>query len=156
MVHLLIASCLYLFYLSCYFILTNSYALTSNQPIILNIKRLSNVHNYNSSINDQDYKNKLKNGRTNPSFFLSVLGIHPGQPFEFNLQKWKAIQHSGLFYNLTALSKLTPHGVVLNISGYELPSISFSPEATLVASIDNPEIIGGVSILYYIAYILYI
>ena len=84
--------------------------------------------------------------RTNPNFFQMTLGIEAGKPFNFDIDKWKAIQRSGLFKNLTAKAvAVGTSEVVLKVSGDELPSIRFSPEVSVAASIDRPEISGGVS-----------
>ena len=93
---------------------------------------------------------KLPQGdvRTKPNFFQTTLGIEAGKPFNFEIDKWKAIQRSGLFKNLTAKAvAVGTSEVVLKISGDELPSIRFSPEISVAASLDRPEVSGGVSFL---------
>lgn len=112
---------------------------TSKFPVLLNLKRVSS--NDTSAF-------RLPKGevRTKPYFFEHVLGIQAGKPFSFDISKWKAIQQSGLFKNLTAKATSTKTGeVVLKITGDEMPSIKFSPEISVAASFDRPEVSGGVS-----------
>lgn len=118
---------------------TQAALLSAKAPIILNLKRVM--------INETGLI-RLPQGaiRTNPNFFQMTLGIEAGKPFNFDIDKWKAIQRSGLFKNLTAKAvAVGTSEVVLKVSGDELPSIRFSPEVSVAASIDRPEISGGVS-----------
>ena len=112
---------------------------SSRAPIILNLNRVAT--------NETGLIKLPKAGvRTKTLFFERTLGIESGKPFNFDIEKWKAIQRSGLFRNLTA--KAAPVGtneVILKISGQELPSIRFAPEVSVAASIDRPEVSGGVS-----------
>jgi hypothetical protein len=112
---------------------------SSRAPIILNLNRVAT--------NETGLIKLPKAGvRTKSLFFEKTLGIECGKPFNFDIEKWKAIQRSGLFRNLTA--KAAPVGsneVILKISGQELPSIRFAPEVSVAASIDRPEVSGGVS-----------
>jgi hypothetical protein len=112
---------------------------TSRAPIVLNLKRVAT--------NDTGIAKLLKSEiRTKSRFFEDTLRIMSGRPFNLDLDRWNAIQRSGLFKNLTA--EAIPIGrneVALRISGVELPSIRFSPEISVAASIDRPEVSGGVS-----------
>ena len=85
-------------------------------------------------------------GRTKPQLFQQILGLIPGSPFTFNIEKWRSIVSCGLFHNLTANTVNTADGVYLNVSGYESSSIMLSPEITVTTSLENPEIVGGVRI----------
>ena len=89
----------------------------------------------------------LKSGvRTKTNFFIDTLRIRSGKPFNLDLDRWNAIQRSGLFKNLTAEAiPIGKNEVALRISGVELPSIRFAPEISVAASIDRPEVSGGVS-----------
>jgi hypothetical protein len=117
---------------------------SSRAPIILNLNRVAT--------NETGLIKLPKAGvRTKSLFFEKTLGIESGKPFNFDIEKWKAIQRSGLFRNLTA--KAAPVGsneVILKISGQELPSIRFAPEVSVAASIDRPEVSGGVSSKCYL------
>lgn len=117
---------------------TSTGLLSSRAPIILNLNRVA-------SNETGLLKFPKASVRTKSLFFEKTLGIESGKPFNFDIEKWKAIQRSGLFRNLTA--KAAPVGsneVILQISGQELPSIRFSPEVSVAASIDRPEVSGGV------------
>jgi hypothetical protein len=119
-----------------------SLSLMSGSPIALNIWKLP--YNYNAS--HPPALDSLQPGRTKEVFFREVLGLEPGKPFLFSIDRWRLLQSCGLFYNLTASSTTTPDDKVqLVIAGFEKPSISFSPEVTLLASIESPQIMGGVS-----------
>lgn len=83
-------------------------------------------------------------GRTRVKFFEKVLGIRPGAPFEFSLDKWRAIQHCHLFHNITGRTFESEDGVVVEISAFENPSISVKPELSVGLSSSNPDISGGV------------
>lgn len=83
--------------------------------------------------------------RTNALFFEETLGIERGQPLSFDIDRWRAIQRCGLFKNLTAKAFANDKGeVTLHVLGEELPSIHFSPEVSVAASLDKPEASGGV------------
>jgi hypothetical protein len=110
---------------------------TSRIPVRLDLKRLSASGNAASS--------SLREAKTQPAFFKDVLGLRSGEPFDFNLERWKALGRCGLFRNLTARTVMGQDGVYLNITGFEVPSTSFAPEVTAVASLDNPEVLGGVT-----------
>ena len=93
----------------------------------------------------RDRRSAVRRGKSKITLFQEVLGLKPDEPFIFNRDKWEALKNSGLFVNLTASSAMSHDGVVLNITGYELPSTKFSPEVAVVASLENPEVHGGVS-----------
>lgn len=111
---------------------------TSMNPIILKLRR------YNSD-------NKTSAIKTKALFFNNVLDLKPGKPFELNIDKWIALQRSGLFSNLTAKSVVirdSSNGnisdtISLEISGIENPTTSFSPELGFSLSV-SPEVCGGV------------
>ena len=113
--------------------------LSSKSPIALNLHR--------AIVNDTSLVRVPQSGvRTRSQFFEKTLGLVPGKPFDFDLLKWNAIQSSGLFRNLTAkATQVGANEVLLTITGQELPSIRFSPEVSVAASIDRPEVSGGVS-----------
>ena len=101
---------------------------TSGVPIVLNVK-----------------KSDKGPCISKPLFFQRALDIEPGSAFTFNMDKWKELAKCGLFANLTAQSSIAPDGgVALSISGTELPSTYFTPEASIVASLESPEVLGGV------------
>ena len=110
-------------------------------PIILKLHRFSN-NNKTSTIKDS---------KTKALFFSRVLDLQPGKPFELNVDKWIALQRSGLFSNLTAKSVVikdsssnNSESVALEISGIENPSTTFAPEIGVSLSITTPEVCGGV------------
>lgn len=113
---------------------------TSMNPIILKLQRFSND---NKTLT-------IKDSKTKALFFSRVLELQPGMPFELNIDKWIALQRSGLFSNLTAKSVVTKDGVnnsdgvALEISGIENPSTSFAPEIGVSLSLTTPEVCGGV------------
>jgi hypothetical protein len=74
-----------------------------------------------------------------------VLGLVPGKRFEFSLDRWIALKESGLYRNLTAKTILKDNEVILEVSGVEMPCVTFAPEVSVGASLSNPNIAGGVS-----------
>lgn len=84
-------------------------------------------------------------GRTRAKFFETVLGIRPGQVFEFPLEKWRAIQQSNLFHNITGRTYESDDGIIMEVQAVENPSISIKPEVSVGLSPSNPDISGGVS-----------
>lgn len=87
--------------------------------------------------------------RTQSRFFEDVLGIAPGVPFDFSVDKWRMLTHSRLFSNLSARAVMVDDGVALEIHGVEYPSQAFQPEITMgLPSFDQPEISGGVRFRY--------
>lgn len=92
----------------------------------------------------------VKPPRTQSQFFEDVLGIAPGAPFDFNVDKWRMLTHSRLFSNLSARAIMVDDGVALEIHGVEYPSQAFQPEVTMgLPSLDQPEISGGVRFCYF-------
>ena len=85
-------------------------------------------------------------GRTRSLFFERALGLVPGKPFVFSIDRWLEIQRCGLFRNLTAKTITDNYdNVALQINGIENPSLSISPELGLSLSFVRPEISGGVA-----------
>ena len=108
----------------------------SANPIRINLRKFG--RNFNES-NPDTFKPKTK-----PEFFKRVLDLDPNEPFDFNLDRWNALLRCGLFHNLSTHAFPNGDGVGLDIFGWELPSVTVSPELTLEASISKPEISGGV------------
>jgi hypothetical protein len=54
---------------------------------------------YDNKITKKDVNTTLveTQGRTNSRRIASALGLHPGQPFQWNAQKWRRIASSGIF-----------------------------------------------------------
>jgi hypothetical protein len=109
---------------------------TRCNPVVLNVGKKTK--------NDQSKANTDLPGRTSPVLIQQLMGLQPGTPFEFNIQKWRAISTSGLFHNITVQAVESKLGAYLNITGYEAPSIAVAPEITVSASLDSPEVHGGV------------
>lgn len=110
--------------------------------LVTSYKHIPNTGNSSSSIN-------LKEGRIRAAFFENVLGIRPGQPFEFPLEKWRAIQQSHLFHNITGRTFQDRDGVAMEIVAFENPSLSIKPELSFGLSPSHPDISGGVNIHSY-------
>lgn len=94
--------------------------------------------------------NSTEEPRTKPSFFEDVLSLKPGDFFVFQLDKWREIQKSNLFANITANVLTTKDGKFLSllVKGVELPSITFSPEVSLEpASVKRSGLSGGLSFI---------
>lgn len=113
-----------------------SYLRTAKHPIVL---KLSPVNSLNTTSTKS-----LRSVRTKELFFQETLGVLPGSNFTFNVDRWVSIQQSGLFKNLTARTLLGDDGVFLEISGQELPSITFTPEISVDGIQKGPELSGGV------------
>lgn len=120
----------------------------SRQPIALNLRRVAGVSrnasassSSSSAVDVVTMKNKPV--RSVPLLFQQLLGIVPGEPFHFDLNRWRVIQNCGLFANLTARTVSRNGTVSLIISGDELPAITFAPEFSVGASITRPEVSGG-------------
>lgn len=135
---------LYVRVILCSLLLTN-YALallrsTMKDPVQLSVFRRP------KSVNDTMIDtSSWPRGRSKGLMFQRILGISPGKPFVFNLDKWQALQHCGLFSNLTARSIApTNDSVQLLVSGIERPSIVFAPELAVASTLTNPEVSGGV------------
>ena len=121
---------------SCWVTVGYATMITRKYPVVLKVFKLTNG-------------TTAVPGRTKPLFIQETLNLSQGKIFKFDIDKWKDVISSGLFQNLTVNSVHTEEGVYLNITGFETPSLSLSPEATFTASLDNPEILGGVSIFIY-------
>jgi len=94
--------------------------------------------------------NSTEEPRTKPSFFEDVLNLKPGDFFVFQLDKWREIQKSKLFTNITANVLTTKDGKFLSVlvKGIELPSITFSPEISLEpSSVKRSGFAGGLSFI---------
>jgi hypothetical protein len=117
--------------------------LTSNVPVKTNVFQ-SNIGQQKSS-----NSNRLNDGRSKSQLFQNILGLQPGQEFSFDFAKWRALQVSGLFENLTANTALDSSGnIFINVSGVETPSRTITPELTVIASRGIPQVLGGVSNYY--------
>lgn len=81
------------------------------------------------------------------NLYCILLDSHYGcRPFEFRMDRWRLLQQCGLFSNLSLVVKHhAGEGVLMEISGTELPSIRFSPEVSFQASIERPQVSGGIS-----------
>lgn len=108
----------------------------SKRPFLVNTVKYSAVSSQNAT--------RLP-GRTREKFFENVLGIRPGEIFEFPLEKWRAIQRSHLFHNITGRTYQSDDGIVMEVQAIENPSISIKPEVSVGLSPSNPDISGGVS-----------
>lgn len=87
-------------------------------------------------------------GRTKPEMIQRIMGLIPGTQFCFDLEKWRSIVSSGLFHNLTVQTVATSTGAYVNVSGTEAPSLSIAPEISVTASLESPEVQGGVRVHY--------
>ena len=115
-----------------------NFVTSSKTPVILNLRVA-----YNETGVSKLPRSEVK---TQPDFFINTLGLEPGNRFQFNIDKWHAIQRSGLFRNLTARFLTNDEDeILMEISGEELSSVRFSPEVSVAASISRPELSGGVS-----------
>lgn len=85
-----------------------------------------------------------KKSRSRPLLFQQALGIEPGKPYVFDYPKWRMLETCGLFRDLSATTKSNDGQLTTIITGTEVPSITFQPSVQLGASLDNPEINGGV------------
>lgn len=120
---------------------------TSKQPVILNLKRWVPLPAPNdSSLTVVDSVKRPKPARSKPLLFQQVLGLTPGTDFDFNVEKWRALQSCGLFQNLTARTIVKDDGIALLIEGTEGPSLKFAPEISVGGSVTDPQVSGGVSI----------
>ena len=94
--------------------------------------------------------NSTEEPRTKPLFFEEILNLKPGDYFVFQLDKWREIQKSKLFSNITANVLATKDGKNLSVlvKGIELPSITFSPEVSLEPStVKRSGFSGGLSFI---------
>lgn len=99
---------------------------------------------------------EMKAGRTRPKFFENVLGIKSGQPFQFPLDKWRAIQQSDLFYNISGRTFQAEDGIAMEVTAFEYPSLSIKPELSMGLSPSNPDVSGGVRVCLFRNYLVYI
>jgi hypothetical protein len=109
---------------------------TATKPISLDLK---------SSHADKNIDGITVSCRTKPQLIQSVLQLKPGEPFSIDVGKWKALKNCGLFKSLTARSYISGDGVGLHVSGIEQNTRRCKPELSVIASLDKPEITGGVS-----------
>lgn len=120
--------------------------LSNEIPIDLTLKCMAVTKN--ETTGNKEYMETFKKPSTKVEFFINSLGLRPGNDFEFDITKWYELQRSGLFANITAKSVLNKDGTAtVIIKGFELPSKTFSPEISAAASIDNPEVSGGLSFI---------
>jgi hypothetical protein len=121
---------------------TKSLLRTSQEPVILNLKRIIPGVSFTNGTN---LSNHYRPSRTKPAFFQEMLGLTPNQDFNLNVENWKILQQSSLFSDLTASTVVKEDGVALEITGYENPSLKFAPQSSIGGSIDNPEVSFAVS-----------
>lgn len=115
----------------------------SRTPFKVHSFKISPQQLKNNSISNLE---SLKPGRTRASFFERVLGIRPGEPFDFPLEKWRSIQQSHLFHNITGRTYQADDGIAMEITAIENPSITVKPELAVGLSPSNPDISGGLLI----------
>jgi hypothetical protein len=120
---------------------------TSRIPVTLNLKRVIPSDAKDGALNGTTLVDeRYREARSQPLLFQEILGLTSGSDFDFNLEKWRSLQASGLFRSLTAKPVTRDDGGVgLHIEGIENPSIRFSPEIGIGGSIEEPQISGGVS-----------
>jgi hypothetical protein len=116
-------------------------------PVVQSVEMISSLYPVVVNLRPSNPERKWATSRTSPLFFQRLLGIIPGQKWDFDVEKIKAIEKSGLFKNLTIAIRNSESGIQLNISGCELPSIAVSPELSFATSIEKPDITGGVRVL---------
>lgn len=110
-------------------------------PVVVNVLKRTSTHGSNTSVDIP--------GRTSPVLIQQIMDLKPGAPFHFNWEKWRAIVTSGLFHNVSVQTCDSKLGAYLNITGYEAPSVTISPEVTVKASLESPEVHGGVRALQF-------
>jgi hypothetical protein len=121
----------------------------SNRLLTSNVPVKTNVFQSNTGQQKSSNSNRLNDGRSKSHLFQNILGLQPGQEFSFDFAKWRALQVSGLFENLTANTALDSSGnIFINVSGVETPSRTITPELTVIASRGIPQVLGGVSNYY--------
>jgi len=113
-------------------------------PFVLNLRRVEPVPGNATAPRTYREVKGDKSVRSRSVLFENALGVTGGLPYTFDITKWRLLQASGLFANLTAKT-LSKNGEVMTIiSGDELPSIQFAPEVAVGAkSIDKPEVSGN-------------
>lgn len=129
----------------------HSYAyLTANDPIILKLQRLEiekknrTEFNANSSISFPKLIPINLLPRSKAALFSKALQLKPNTPFTIDLYNLQELQSSKLFTNLTIRPLINGNRVMLEVLGSERPSIHISPEVTVSASLDRPEVSGGI------------
>jgi hypothetical protein len=111
--------------------------MTSKIPVQLSLKRINGFRNATEP---------KAEARSKPAFFANVLGLQPESPANLDINLWRALRDCGMFVNLTATTFIAEDGGVrIGIEGYEIPTMKFSPEVTVAASLERPEVSGGVS-----------
>jgi hypothetical protein len=127
-------------------LLVNSLLRAANVPVHLNLQRAPPNTNLSQVLRNPKLLQNGANSRTKEYLFQNILGIQPGEDFEFHLPKWRMLQRCGLFYyNLSAKAEVVNDRVVLNVTGIELPSLTFAPELSLAPSLQDSQFSGGVS-----------
>ena len=103
--------------------------LTSKNPIILkNFRKAAFRKDSNGTISEVILSDPP---RSKPLLFEKAFGLKKDKRFEFRIDKWKKLIKSGLFQNLSAQVTTDDEGkAVIEISGDEKPSITFSPEVS--------------------------
>jgi hypothetical protein len=124
---------------------------TSRIPVTVNLKRVIPPDAKDGAFNATTLvEERYREARSHPLLFQQILGLTAGSDFDFNLEKWRSLQASGLFRSLTAKPVTREDGGVgLHIEGIENPSIRFSPEIGLGGSLEEPQISGGVSVVLF-------
>ena len=106
----------------------HAHLITSKNPISLGGLIRARVK-VNETTSEVSTVVEQKSVRSRSALFERALDMSPGLPFVFNIDKWRDLQNSGLFYNLSAsVFKRKDDSVGVEISGYELPSVRFAPE----------------------------
>ena len=114
-------------------------------PVALQMERVSIKKNVTGDSTSKNIYETAKDPlRSKELLFKEALGLHPGKAFQFDVSKWQLLQNCGLYKDLSAKTVSNNGEVTLVVSGQELPSITFSPEVQVGASLDNPEVAGGV------------
>lgn len=121
----------------------------AKQPIRLNLMRVDVRQNETVLENgEKGYMPVMhpskKKVRSRALLFQQALDLEPGKPFVFDYPKWRMLENCGLFRNLSATTRSNDGQITTIISGTEVPSITFAPSVQLGASLENPEINGGV------------
>ena len=110
----------------------------------LNLERVSVKTNNTEGSTIKIYERAKEPFRSRELLFKEALGLQTGKAFNLDLSKWRMLQNCGLYKDLSARTISKDGEVTLEVSGQELPSITFSPEVQLGASLDSPEVAGGV------------
>jgi hypothetical protein len=110
---------------------------TSEKPVVLaNFTRIGQRNGNEISLRP----------RTIPEVFERALELKRGKPFEFRVDKWRKLLASKLFRGLSAhISKDDKGRAFIQISGTEVPAITFSPEVSAGLSGFDPDVSGGIN-----------